>query len=339
MRLPACSMIDNDSERRQLVSTLKSRRAVLLSGAGSSMFVGYPSWGELLEQMKATFAPSAVRTDSMSDMGFARKIVDEIESNNCLQDYYNFLDRTFEPRLDRLKQHDDFHVALVQLGFCGLVTTNYEEVIESAVSEAYTTEMRPWRCGPLDLCQERSYRVFDFFQSLTSGENPRWVLHLHGHHLNPKGIILTEKDYQTKYGEPPTYDTYTKRPMNIILDSLHRKVLWTLFATHPLVFVGFSLNDDFFVHMLHVVREDFELGSDLTHFALVGIIDDADEMKAREYLRQRNTTPVFYRVTRHSTGEEDHSDLKRLVYELAEKVGAPIVSGSIAAINKRMLEL
>lgn len=331
-------VLDNERAKARLIPILKARRALLLAGAGSSMFVGYPGWGQLIEQMRAEFAPDFAWTNT-SPISFATTIVGEIEKMNRMTDYYNFLDRTFGPHSDRTKQHDDFHVALVQLGFCGLVTTNYEEVIESAVTEAYTTELRPWRCAALDLCLPRSYRVFDFFQALAQRENPEWVLHLHGHFLNPKSIILTERDYQRSYGESPTYDAQ-ERPLNVKLDTLHRKVLWALFATHPLVFVGFSLRDDFFVHMLRVVREDFELGSDLTHFAFVGVTNDDDEVKAREYLRQCNTMPIFYRVPEQIEGEvQDHSDLKRLVYEIATDTGKPIVSRSLSSINKRMLEL
>ena len=332
-------IIDNETAKQQLLGTLKSRRAVLLAGSGSSKFVGYPLWNQLADEMKQIFAPHLTWAADMSAMTFAGRIVDEIKRNNQLQDYYNFLDRRFEPRPDRAKQHDDFHVALVQSGFCGLVTTNYEEVIESAVSEAYTSDVGPWRCAPLDLCKRRSYRVFDFFRSLATGERPRWVLHLHGHHSNPEGIILTEENYLRNYGEQPVYDAHG-RAQNVRLDSLHRKVLWTLLATHPLVFVGFSLQDGFFNHMLSVVRDDFELGSDPTHYALMGATTEEDRKRIWEYLRLRNTMPVFYQVPEAPVGQEqDHNDLKRLVNELAAEIGVTSVSGGMASITRRMLEL
>jgi hypothetical protein len=332
-------VVENEAAKQQLISTLKNRRAILLAGSGSSKFVGYPLWNQLAEEMRERFAPDLAWPQDLSPMAFAGRIVDEIKKANSLLDYYNFLDRRFEPRPDRAKQHDDFHVALVQLGFCGLVTTNYEEVIESAVIEAYTSDMGPWRCAHIDLCQRRSYRVFDFFRSLATGEKPRWVLHLHGHHLNPEGIILTEDDYLQGYGERPHYDTQD-RAQNVILDSLHRKVLWALFATHPLVFVGFSLQDGFFDHMMRVVKEDFELGSDPAHFALMGATTEEDREGIREYLRPRNTMPVFYHVPEVRAGEEqDHSDLKRLIYELAGEVGVPSVSSGVTSVTRRMLEL
>ncbi|HZH29205.1 MAG TPA: SIR2 family protein [Pyrinomonadaceae bacterium] len=332
-------MVDNETAKRQLVSTLKSRRAVLLAGAGSSKFVGYPRWGELVKDMRRMFAPHLVVSDDMAPMTFANEIVAEIRRTKELPAYYNFLERTFEPRPDRARLHDDLHVTLVQLGFCGLVTTNYEPVIESAVAEAFASDVGPFRCDYIDLCQDRVYRVFDFFRSLATGEPPRWVLHLHGYYRNPHGIILTEEDYRRRYGEHPTYDE-AGRAQNVILNSLHRKVLWTLFATHPLVFLGFSLQDGFFVHMLQVVREDFELGFDLTHYALMGYTTEEDKKRIWDYLRRHNTMPIFYHVPEAPTGQEqDHSDLKRLINELGVQLGAPSVSSGVTDITRRMLEL
>jgi hypothetical protein len=257
-----------------------------------------------------------------------------------METYHNYLEKTFEPRTDRPKLHDDLHVALVRLRFCGLVTTNYEPVIESAAAEAFTDNTGAFRCDSIDLCDERVYRVHDFFRSLTSGGNPPWVLHLHGYYRNPQRLILTEDDYRRSYGEPPKYDP-DGRAQNVILDSLHRKVLWTLFVTHPLVFVGFRLADDFFVHMLRVLRQDLQLGSDLAHFALMPFTTDEDKERTADHLRLLNTLPVFYHVPQITIDgqERDHSGLKRLIYELAKDVGVSVVSEAIASMNKRMLEL
>jgi hypothetical protein len=332
--------IDNEAAKQQLVSTLKGGLAVLLAGAGSSKFVGYPLWGQLVEQMRQRFASRLIWPDDVAPMTFAGTILDEIKKAKQLPAYYNFLERQFEPMQGRTRLHDDLHVALVQMGFCGLVTTNYEPVLESAVTEAFASDVGPFRCEEIDLCQDRVYRVFDFFRGLAKRKKPCWVLHLHGYYRNPQGIILTEGDYRKRYGEHPAYDE-DGRAQNVILNSLHRKVLWTLFATHPLVFVGFSLQDNFFVHMLRVIREDFELGSDLTHYALIGFTTEADKKRIWEYLRQHNTMPIFYPIPElmRSGEEEDHSGLKRLVYEVAGLVGAPFVSKSVTGDKKRMLAL
>lgn len=333
-------MFDNESAKRQLVTALNGRRTVLLAGAGGSRSVGYPSWPQLVEEMRMQFANDLPSLNDASPMIFAGKIVHEVRLKKRLPDYYNFLERRFEPRSDRPRLHDDLHIALVRLPFCGLVTSNYEPVIESAIADAFAGDMGPFRCEPIDLCDERVYRVLDFFRSLASDGPPRWVLHLHGYYRNPQRLILTDEDYRRHYGDPPEYDE-EGTPQSVILDKLHRKVLWTLFVTHPLVFIGFGLRDDFFNHMLRVLRQDLQLGNDLTHFALMPFTTDEDQEKTVEYLRLLNTMPVFYRVpaVENAGQEPDHGGLKRLVLELAEEVGVPVVSDAIASINKRMLEL
>ena len=180
--------------------------------------------------------------------------------------------------------------------------------------------------------------MLDFFRSLTVGK-PRWVLHLHGYYRNPQRLILTEDDYVGKYGEFPAYDE-DGRTLNVNLDSLHRKVLWALCISHPLVFVGFSLDDGFFVHILQVLRQDLQLGEDLEHFAIMHYTTDEEREQVAEKLRLLNTRPIFYYVPTVTSGQEpDHSGLRRLIYELAGDVGVSVVPESIASINKRMLEL
>jgi folylpolyglutamate synthase/dihydropteroate synthase len=92
--------------------------------------------------------------------------------------------------------------------------------------------------------------------------------------------------------------------------------------------------------MMRVVKEDFVLGSDHAHYALMGATTDEDRKGIWEYLRPRNTMPVFYQVPEVQEEQaQDHSDLKRLVSELAAEVGVTSVSDGIASVTRRMLEL
>lgn len=331
-------MVDNESAKRRLVAALKERRAVLLAGAGSSRSVGYPLWPKLIETLRTTFASHLDWPRDMSVTAFASKIVAEIRKNKKQEAYHNFLEKTFEPRRDGSRQHDDLHVALVRLPFCGLVTTNYERVLESAVAEAFADGAVPHFCEEIDLCDERSYRVMDFFRRLNAGK-PRWVLHLHGYYKYPQRLILTDEDYVGNYGDHPAYDQ-TGRTLNVNLNSLHRKVLWALCVSHPLVFVGFSLEDGFFAHILHILRQDLQLGDDLEHFAIMNYTTEEQRELVAEKLQLLNTLPIFYYVPPATAGQEpDHSGLKRLIYELAGEVGVSVVPEAIASLNKRMLEL
>lgn len=328
----------NELTKKQLASLLKDERAVLMVGAGSSKFVGYPLWDELVNEMGRKLAPSLRRSKNVAPTEYADMIKDQLKREARIEDYYNFLEKKFEPRRNA-KNHEDFHLALAQFAFCGIVTTNYDLVLETAVMEAYTNENGPFLCEALDLCQERPYSVFDFLRGLSLHRDHRWILHLHGYCRNPKAIILTRTDYKTKYGEQPTSDEYGK-PLNRVLDSLHRKVLWSLFAMHSLVFVGFSMADEFFIHMLGVVQADFELGSDPAHFAIMPYTSANDREKTSLILQRKGVLPVFYQVPEPKSSNEspDHSGLEKLVFELADSVGVSIGSPSIISLTKKMLE-
>ncbi|HEV7642785.1 MAG TPA: SIR2 family protein [Pyrinomonadaceae bacterium] len=334
-------MDNDDATKQRVVELLKSRQAILLVGAGSSSSLGYPTWRQLVENLKVRFTPQLEIQDE-SEPEFASRIVTKIAQTVQIESYYNFLQRTFAPSNDR-RLFDEFHLALVQLGFCGIVTTNYDEVIEYAVRNVYRSEIGPYVCESIDLCDDSHNLVFRFLRSLSTYSKPSWILHLHGHHRNPKKLILTSEDYKKRYGEEPSYDASGK-PQNMALDSLHRRVLWTVLTTHPVVFVGFSLHDPFFTHVLQIVGRDFGLGSDSEHFAIMPYSSSdqnlvkSEQEQITKILNGYNTMPVFYHAP-DNNGTINHDGLGKLIMELAKSIGLPVVSSGISDLNRRMLEL
>lgn len=329
-------MYDNADAKKKLVAALRTKQSVLLSGAGTGISVGYPSWRQLVEMLRKMFADHLTWPHDAIEITFANEIVAEIRKNGKEHAYHNFLYNTFGPPRDGSPQHNDLHLALVRLPFCGLVTTNYERVIESAVSEAFAANGVPQFCEEIDLCVE-PYPVFQFFRGL--GGKPQRVLHLHGYYKNPGQLILTEEDYLLNYGKRPEYseDGLT---LNSNLDTLHRKVLWALCISHPLVFVGFSLDDGFLRHILKILQQDLHLVDALEHFAIMPYSTDMQKDQIVDRLRLLNTMPIFYKVPSVEGDEEpDHSGLKRLIRELAGEVGVSVLPESIVTVNKRMLEL
>lgn len=284
--------------------------------------------------------------EGIDNTAFTDMIKEQFVKEERLNDYYNFLERTFEPKRDR-KNCEDFHKVLVCLGFCGFATTNYDVVLEEAVRTAYINENGPFQCESIDLCDERPYRVLDFLRELPIASESRCVLHLHGYYKNPKQIIMTESDYLVKYGEK-ALDEYGKpKPIRGILDTLHRKVIWSLLSIYPLLFVGFSMKDEFFMQMLRVVQTDFMSGSDPLHFAILPckIPSEKEEVsqekeKISKTLKRSGVLPIFYYIP-HNSGSHDsenHNGLIDLVYELARSVGTPVGPTNFISLTKKMLE-
>jgi hypothetical protein len=237
--------------------------------------------------------------------------------------------------------YDQVHLALVQLGFCGLVTTNYDEVLECAVREAFRTSDGPKTCAALDLCNGRTFNVLRFLRGLSNPSEHRYVLHLHGIHSAPNNIILTSLDYVDKYGQQIAYDDQGN-PLGRSLDTIHRKVVWALLATHPLVFVGFSMEDAFFNYILKVVQADFQSGTAPIHFAIFGQ-KQGDDMNAKTDALRRNGVQAVYYPIPPPQGIGDSSGysigLRNLVFEIADKLGVSFGSPGSVELTKRMLEL
>ncbi|MFY9170704.1 MAG: SIR2 family protein [Candidatus Methanoculleus thermohydrogenotrophicum] len=297
-----------------LISLLRERRGVLMVGAGSSAIVGYPGWRDLITSLKKKFAPDLPEPASGDYLVYSDLIKESIVSSGRIGEYHKFLDRTFEPHRNR-ENYTDFHSALIRLGFRGMVTTNYDKVLEFAAGAVNNgRDYRP--CESIDLCnRHRQYRVFEFLRSLSPENLYTSVLHLHGCHDNAREIILTRGDYLDKYGMRDPERGPSPRPGRI-LDSFHRKVIWSLLVMHPLVFVGFGMNDPFFMDMLRIVQHDFSLDADPVHFAIMRYTTDDERRAIESELRGNGVQPIFYYAPRDQNGVADHRGLQNMIFDL-----------------------
>jgi hypothetical protein len=67
---------NNDKIKKEIVTLLKKRTAVLMVGAGSSSVVRYPSWKKLLTELKNQFFPELIDPSDGEDLsiyGLCRK--------------------------------------------------------------------------------------------------------------------------------------------------------------------------------------------------------------------------------------------------------------------------
>lgn len=310
----------HDKYLKELISLLKKKEILLMVGAGSSATVGYPSWKKLIIDIKDYFAPEWQDLSDESKLEYSNKLKEKIINlDHRGNEYYQFLDTTFE--LKSGEKFTNFHKSLVKLGFCGIITTNYDEVLELAVGAAFSkNDGDYWHCEAIDLCEQKPYRVFKFLRSLSPNNKHEEILHLHGYHKNPENLILTWNDYRKKYGELDlNNDTITKKASRP-LDTLHRKVIWSLLTIHSLLFVGFSLEDDFFMDMLEIVQYDFELHSKPIHYAIMSYSSDSDISETREKLKHKGVTPIFYQKVKNIDGSDNHIGLQDLVFEIENMV-------------------
>lgn len=307
--------------------------------------MGYPLWDDLVQQLAMEFAPELTLTgDNLAN-------VDEIASaaadTGRTDEYLKWLDRTFS--FDGAPQKDlAFHRRLVSLGFCGLITPNFDPTLEKACITEYSNTACVHDCESIDLTDHiRPYLVFDFLRRL--GESPQHcgVLHLHGLHRAPDRLILGAKRYAEAYG-------HDRASANPELRTLPRKIIWTLLATRPVLFVGFSMTDPFFKRTLELVEGDFILTNEPAHFAIipydVNLTDTAEMLSpavAREEKKRKLRdelppwlVPIFYHAPRvPSTGLSDHSQLVALIDELGALAGtAPRTESPVDRLTRKGLE-
>lgn len=328
----------------RLVALLKGSRPLLLAGAGASAVMGYPSWGELVSQLAAKFAPTlALSDDYLADVD---KILDEAVAADRAEEYFKHLDQTF--CVDGARHRDlRFHRQLISLGFCGLITTNFDPTLEEASVNEYSESGRVHHCDPVDLRSDRSYQVYAFLRSLGESPQHQRVLHLHGFHTLPKRLILGARDYADAYGHDLSAPDGALR-------TLPRKIIWALLATRPVLFVGFSMRDPFFRKTVDLVRKDFILTDEPAHFSIMpydvdlgataGVVDptvahEEAQSRIRATLPQW-LVPIFYfapadPVTRH----QDHSQLATLIDELGAMARtAPRAESIVDRLARRALE-
>jgi hypothetical protein len=142
------------------------------------------------------------------------------------------------------------------------------------------------------------------------------VLHLHGYFDYPPGILLTRDDYKKYYGPVKVKDELGQASDGV-LDTLHRKVAWSLLTNYHVLFAGFSLSDPYFTEVLDIAKTDLDLGDRRAHTALVGLETQPGESAAERQERLTRKAsgwvrwgiqPVFFEVrVNPATGNlDDH---------------------------------
>jgi len=310
---------ENEKKRKKLTELILSEQAILVVGAGSSVDLDYPKWAELLNKLEVL--AKSCGNDFQRDeeekknnpLDYVDKIKDHIKkSHSHLNKYNNEIHTLFSPKNEG-PHFTELHKHLVELPFKGILTTNYDTVLECALQKDCPEDYAGQ--APLTVNEEMPKPVSKFFLSLDSKRLPKQILHLHGYYETPSHIILSKKDYIKSYGLKPKGESGEFEEISPSW-SLHRKALWSILATRLSVWLGFSMTDPYLKKMLEMVSDDLWRWDEPTHFALMSISsENADINKKDADLLKRNygMEIVFYENTK-----KDHSGLKQyieLVYE------------------------
>ncbi|MFH2053331.1 MAG: SIR2 family protein [bacterium] len=327
----------SDAALAKLAECLATEKPILMVGAGLSKLVDYPLWWELFEELKVALdSPIAKDHEFLVKKLYDRYADELIRLAKRPEDLGPFIRKRFGPQSDSPPFDPDVHLPLLALPFCGVVTTNYDSVLEHAAAahlareipsgiDAGSTEPGRFYCRPTDLCNyNHGTPVFDLLRRFACpGARPcrDEVLHLHGHHDAPDSIILTYSDYLSKYG--PLLPDGRTEPSGIV--PFHHKVIWSLLVSHPFVFIGFGMEDPYFMKMQEIIRDEFRLGTgyvQVRHFAVMPSNEVTPDLNER--LMRSAILPVPYALSEgpEEAGTKYSQGLSDFLCSLGIRLGA-----------------
>ena len=320
----------NELRKRELIELVASGEAILIVGAGSSARLKYVTWKQLTDQLEhlagscSDFEPDQEKRQE-GLLVYAQAIKSHIcASFGDLGKYHDFLFELFKPKSPA---HDDLHRMLVELPVRGILTTNYDTVLEAALIdkkkeiEQNEKEAPPIDETPLVIGKDPPRLVHEFLLSRANDPKiPQRIAHLHGMYRNPDSIILTLDDYRKSYGLNDENASQHRKFVDIWTP--HRKLLWAILATRRVVFVGFSMEDPYFNKMLETVSADLWGWNKSIHFAIMCLCPDSAEEskdKANRLKREYGIDTIFY-----DNSDGSHLRLLHVVAEIAKSCSVEI---------------
>jgi hypothetical protein len=315
---------DNERYKAELLALIASGRALLLVGAGCSVPAGYVTWHGLMRQLEALasrwgqgFVPNPnMRVDD--PLRYADLIQAHIRSHTGnLDRYVSLLHDLFSADIGRCS---DLHRQFIALPFRGVVTTNYDTLLEGALAE----------CDPehaihngFSVNASLATPVAKFFHACDDETMPRRIAHLHGRFDEADKIILSRSEYLRAYG----FSVDIGEPPKVSVEwTLHRKVLWALLATRRVIFVGFSMTDQYLNTMLGYVADDLWSWDKPLHYAIMDLKPSSAssaKLKAENLLRQFGVRVVFYENL-----DGRHQGLHNMVEGAIARCGLPPITPS-----------
>jgi hypothetical protein len=320
----------NTRNKLELFDLIKSGDSILMAGAGCSATI-YPAWSRFLDYLTAEakecdpkFLPWDVNKEDA--LAFASRV------KNCIgaEKYYFLISRQYKPSLVK-QNHEGFHEVLCSLPFRGITTTNYDVVLEHALSRITKGSQVNY-----SICIEglEKAEIFEFLQSLNHGNLPKKVFHIHGIYNIPNSIILCDHEYEQKYGfsrrsigssglfEGINGELTKEQFQSLLSDHAMiwtplRKILWSLFATRRLIFIGFSMNDPYFNKMLEFVSSDLHTYYSEAHYIILRITKENKErvIDFAEMLKQKyGMQTVFFE------DDDEKKGLERFIQEINNSI-------------------
>lgn len=190
-----------------LIRAIKEDRLVLFIGAGVSVNSGYPTWTSLVDLMA-----KKMELQDVSSIPNYLQIVPEYMFLHDSAVYHDVLQKCFA---DRKNMNNDILDALLEWNPTHIITTNYDNLIEHALTKA----------NKQGIC--RKYEMIACDEHLIKANKEHFYIKMHGDIENFTALVLKESDYLS----------YSQKHVLIEM------VIKSLLVNHVFLFVGYGMQD------------------------------------------------------------------------------------------------
>lgn len=279
-----------DESIDHISGVLAREDTVLFLGSGLSRWSGLPSWPELIEQLR----------DELLRLGRNADLVKrELATGDLLLAASYGVDQLTD--VERRKYlrtaiqvpgatPSKLHEALVGLGPSCFITTNYDRLLEDALSKYRPTQHFDV-VTPIDTLE---------IPAIVQARADHFVFKPHGDIGNCDSIVLTREDYRRHQG-----------PGNASFEATRH-----LLASRPVVFVGFGLRDPDFLLMRDYLFSTFDTNP-ADHLA---IMPDVTSEERGYWRRHYGIDLVSYTTLPSAQPESRHDNLLQLLERAKAKI-------------------
>ena len=204
----------------ELVRYVKENKCVLFVGSGLSKCAGLPTWEELLDSMLNKLHEEgldSLHQNELKSLFEAKKFL-EIADYCRVKFDKRFYSEILLPQLRGDKVPiPEHHEVIMKSQFAGIVTTNYDKLLERAYMKETNGQEWPKIATHTDIGMLGTLLC----------ESQTFILKAHGDIDQPESLILTAHDYSEKIHTSPAFDA----------------IFSAILLTKAILFVGYSIND------------------------------------------------------------------------------------------------
>lgn len=272
---------------KALVTELAARRCIIFIGAGASAgalsadgIKRPPNWGKLLENLIALMNNRADDT-VINDFIVKEKFLEAAElimKNISPADFSGFIrEELITPRYEP----SEMHKAILDIDPKIVITTNYDDIYDNFC-----------RTG----AAKDGYNISRYYESHITSDlrSPiRLIIKAHGCISDASKVVLTKSQFFKARQENPNF----------------YKILDSLFLTHTILFLGYSLTDP----DIQLVLENANISAPSAHphYFVTG-------NNVHEAIKEANKKAYNIEFIEYTAG--NHDELNESLFELAESV-------------------